>query len=76
MTAKFKIGEILATNDEYRRQGRAYFGKELKHRHFEGAVEKVCENTNDQIDGNGDVWPNVYVFNGGLSICEPFLQRA
>ncbi len=76
MKAKFMVGEILATNNEYRRQGQVYFGKALKHRNFRGAVEKVYQNTNDQTDGSGNVWPNVYVFKGGLSICEPFLQRA
>ena len=76
MKAKFNVGEVLTVNDAYRRQGSVFFGKDLKHRYFIGKVLKVCENTNDQTDGSGNVWPNVYIFRGGLSICESFLRRA
>ena len=75
MQAKYGIGDILTVNGDYLREGKAYFGKNLNHKNFCGAVLKVFENTNDEKDGFGDVWSNFYEFNDGLQICERFLRR-
>jgi len=76
MKAKFKVGDLVAVNDEYRRQGKAYFGKELKHKNFRGKIVKVHENAKDERDGHGDIWPNFYEFRGDVHICEKFLGLA
>jgi len=76
MTAKFKIGETVAVNDVYLREGKAFFGKKLKHKNFRGEIVKVYENTHDEKDGHGDVWQTFYGFKNGLLICERFLSRA
>ena len=76
MKAKYKTGDLVTVNDEYFRQGKAFFGKELKHKKFRGKIVKVFENTGDGKDGFGDVWRNFYEFKGGLQICEIFLRPA
>jgi len=76
MKAKFKIGDIVTVNARFLEEGRHYFGKELKNKNFRGEILKVYENTNDEKDGFGDVWPNVYIFKGNQSICELFLRLA
>ena len=76
MKAKFEVGDIVEVNERYLQEGRRYFGKALRHKNFRGEILKVYENTNDEKDGHGDVWPNVYIFKGDLSICELFLRLA
>ena len=75
MKAKFKVGDFVKVNSEYLRQGKAYFGKELKHKNFRGKIVRVFENTNDEKDGHGEIWRNFYQFKNGLQICEIFLQE-
>ena len=75
MKAKYKVGDVLSINDEYIKQGKLYFGKNLKNKNFVGKVEKVYENTHDDKDGFGDVWQNIYVFKDETSICEKFLKK-
>ena len=76
MKAKFKVGDTVTVNDEYLRQGKAYFGKALKHKKFCGKILKVFENTNDEKDGHGEIWRNFYEFRGDFHICEIFLRLA
>jgi len=76
MKAKFKVGDLVAVNDTYLREGKAFFGKELKHRNFRGKIFKVYENTHDERDGFGSAWQNLYEFKNGVQICERFLSRA
>jgi len=76
MKAEFKAGDLVTVNDTYLREGKAFFGKNLKHRKFQGKIAKVYENTHDEKDGHGDVWQNFYEFKNGLQICERFLSRA
>ena len=76
MKAKFKAGDMVAVNNEYLRQGKAYFGDELRHKNFRGKIVKVHENTNDERDGQGDIWRNFYEFDNNLHICEIFLRSA
>ncbi len=76
MKAKFKAGDTVTVNDEYLRQGKAFFSKELRHKNFSGKIIKVYENTKDEKDGFGDIWRNFYEFKGGLQICEIFLRPA
>jgi hypothetical protein len=79
MKAMFKVGDVVRTNNHYRREGQRFFGKMLQHRFFEGAITKVIENTNDEKDGSGDVWTNFYEFDKDITINERFLdlvQRA
>ena len=73
--AKYKIGDVLAVNDLYRREGRRYFGKALTHKRFKGEVIAV-KYTDGEKDGSGEVWPNIYVFDGELEFCEKFLEPA
>jgi len=74
MKAKFKVGDMVAVNNEYLRQGKAYFGKELRHKNFCGKIVRVHENTNNEKDGHGDIWRNFYDFDGDIHICEIFLR--
>ena len=74
MKAKFKVGDLVTVNNEYLRQGKAYFGKDLKHKYFQGKIIRVYENTNDEKDGQDDIWRNFYEFGCGLQICELFLR--
>lgn len=76
MKAKYKVGDIVTVNGEYLRQGKAFFGKELKHKTFCGKITMVYENTNDEKDGFGEIWRNFYEFKNGLHICELFLRYA
>ena len=76
MTAKYKVGDMVTVNDEYWKQGKTFFAKELKHKYFKGKITKVFENTGDEKDGFGDIWRNFYEFKGGLQICELFLRLA
>jgi hypothetical protein len=76
MKAKFKVGDFVTVNDEYFRQGKAFFQKELRHKKFRGKIVRVYENTKDEKDGFGEIWRNFYEFNGGLQICELFLKFA
>ncbi|MCL2194295.1 MAG: hypothetical protein FWB78_12990 [Treponema sp.] len=75
MTAKFTVGDLVTVNDVYLREGKAFFGKNLKHGKFQGKIAKVYENTHDERDGHGDVWQTFYGFESGLQICERFLSR-
>jgi hypothetical protein len=76
MTAKFKTGDLVTLNDEYFRQGKAFFDKQLRLKKFSGKITKVYENTNDEKDGFGEVWRNFYEFKNDLQICELFLRFA
>ena len=75
MKAKFKVGDTLSVNNKYLREGKAYFGKNLKYKNFVGKVKKVHENTYGEKDGFGDVWQNFYEFENGETICETFLNQ-
>ena len=74
MKAKFKVGDVVRTNDHYRHEGQKYFGKNLQHRYLTGKILKVYENTNDEKDGSGEVWTNFYEFKGKITINERFLD--
>lgn len=75
MQAIYKVGDMLKVNAKYLSEGRRYFGKSLKHTKLSGPVTKVIENTNDEKDGQGDIWKNRYVIKG-VEICEDFLEPA
>jgi len=75
MKAKYKVGDLVAVNDAYLREGKAFFGKKLKHKNFRGKIVKVHENTHDEKDGHGNVWQTFYGFGNGLQVCERFLSR-
>ena len=76
MKAKYKVGDIVTVNGKYFIEGKAYFGKELKHKKFCGMITKIFENTNDEKDGHGEIWNNFYQFKNGIQICELFLRLA
>jgi len=76
MEAKFKVGDLATVNEVYLREGRAFFGKRLKHENFRGRIVKVYENTHNEKDGHGDIWQTFYEFKNGLQICERFLSCA
>ena len=76
MKAKFKVGDLVTVNNEYLRQGKAYFGNELRHKNFREKIVRVYENTNDEKDGQGGIWRNFYEFSGDVHICEMFLRSA
>jgi len=76
MKAKFKVGDLVTVNERYLIEGDCYFGKELRHRNFRREVIAVHENTSDERDGFGEIWQNHYECNGGILICELFLQLA
>lgn len=75
MKAKFKVGDIVCTNDIFRSEGRRYFGKDLKHTKMRSKIKEVYENTYDEKDGQGDVWLNRYLLGNGEVFCERFLEK-
>jgi hypothetical protein len=76
MKAKFRVGDRVTVNAKYLREGRRYFGRELKYIKLLGKIVTVHENTNNEKDGQGDIWKNFYEVNGGVLICEAFLRLA
>ena len=74
MKAKFKVGDILQANDIFKCEGKRLFGDDFKYNDFKSKVIKVYENTQDIKDGQGDLIPNIYIFENDESICEAHLE--
>jgi hypothetical protein len=74
MKAKFKVGDTLKGTASFVREGKKLFGNDFEYTNFKSKVVKVYENNTDARDGQGDIIPNMYIFEDGNSLCEKFLE--
>lgn len=70
----FKVGDVLKTTKEFKREGLKLFGKEFKLLNYTGKVKKVYANEEQLKDSQGDLIDVIYEFEDGEVIKDSFLE--